>query len=192
MSFIADRFTVILDANVLYPVRKRDVLLRFAEAGLFRPKWSERILEEFHNSLIENKPDLKSNISCQIETIKEVFPEAMVSNFEKIETSLSLPDCNDRHVLAAAILGDAQHIITENLKDFPQKSLEQWSISAVGADEFLESTYELYPEEALTAMRRMRKAYTRPQFDRWEFLIELTRAGMPRLATKLKSGIELL
>lgn len=36
MSFAANPFVVVLDANVLFPVRIRDVLLTFAQEGMFR------------------------------------------------------------------------------------------------------------------------------------------------------------
>jgi hypothetical protein len=39
-------FNAVLDASVLYPLPLRDTLLRVAEAGLYEPCWSERILEE--------------------------------------------------------------------------------------------------------------------------------------------------
>jgi hypothetical protein len=36
MSFVANPFVVVLDANVLFPFRIRDVLFTFAQEGLFR------------------------------------------------------------------------------------------------------------------------------------------------------------
>ncbi len=46
MSFVANPFVVILDANVLYPFRTRDVLFSFAQAGLFRARFTDEILDE--------------------------------------------------------------------------------------------------------------------------------------------------
>ena len=65
MSNIADRFVVILDANVLYPFWVRDVLLRFAEAGLYRARWSQEILDEWTSSLLNKKPNLEKSIQSQ-------------------------------------------------------------------------------------------------------------------------------
>jgi hypothetical protein len=46
MSFVANPFVVILDANVLFPFRVRDVLLTFAHEGLFRARFTDEIMDE--------------------------------------------------------------------------------------------------------------------------------------------------
>ena len=122
----------------------------------------------------------------------DAFPEAEIESYSTLIPSLDLPDKNDRHVLAAAIKADAQHIVTENLIDFPEEALEPWGIEAIGADQFLESTFELYPQSATSVMARMRRDYKKPAYDREAFLLELTRAGMPRLSSQLKAWIDVL
>lgn len=102
MSHLADRFIVLLDANVLYPFRKRDVLLRFYEAGLFRARWTDEIISEWTQSLLKRRPDLKRSIAAQQEKLSAVFPEALVAGYEHLKSGLKLPDNGDLHVLAAA------------------------------------------------------------------------------------------
>jgi len=48
-----------------------------------------------------------------------VVPDCLVTGHEPLIDGLELPDPEDRHVLAAAIRGNADAIITMNLKDFP-------------------------------------------------------------------------
>lgn len=43
--------TVVLDANALVPIRLASTLLWLAEAGLFQPLWSNRILDEVERNL---------------------------------------------------------------------------------------------------------------------------------------------
>ena len=140
MSHLADRFVVLLDANVLYPFRVRDALLRFAEFGLFRARWSAQIMDEWEAALLKTKSHLSASISAQRHAMAEAFPEAFVEGYEDLVDSLQLPDANDRHVLAAAIRAGAQHIVTENLKDFPAEVTKRFDIEAVTADTFLGST----------------------------------------------------
>jgi predicted nucleic acid-binding protein len=189
---VADRFVVVLDANVLYPFRVRDALLRFAEAGLFRARWSPTIIDEWKDNLLERKPELRASIESQIAAMHQAFPESCVDGSDGLIGSLDLPDPDDRHVLATAIRTDAEHIVTENLRDFPNDKLAPFGITAVSADDFLASTFELYPAEALAAMRTMRKAYGRPPFTRGEFIFDLQAKGLPKLASMLKENIDVL
>jgi hypothetical protein len=189
---VADRFVVVLDANVLYPFRVRDVLLRFAEAGLFRARWSRQILEEWASNLLAAKPHLEDSVRLQREAMVRAFPEAMIEGHEALIPALTLPDENDRHVLAAAIRAGAQHIITENLRDFPSEALEPYGIEAVSADAFVSATYELYPIEATAALLRMRIAYKRPPMSANDLIMDLMRVGLPLTAAIARREIDLL
>ena len=192
MSEVADRFVVVLDANVLYPFRVRDVLLRFAEAGLFRARWSEQILEEWTRSLLAAQPHLEASIRSQREKMAQAFPEAMIEGYEALIPALDLPDPDDRHVLAAAIRAGAAHIVTANLKDLPAEALAPYGVEAVSPDAFLAATYELYPKQATAALRRMRQAYRNPAMTANELLLDLMRVGLPRLVALVRQEIELL
>lgn len=192
MKCVSDRFVVVLDANVLYPFRVRDALLRFAEAGLFRARWSPMIIDEWKRSLLAQKPHLEASIDAQIRAMKEAFPESCVEGSAILVPGLKLPDPDDRHVLATALHTGAEHIVTENLADFPDSELGPLGIAAVSADDFLSSTFELYPTEALAAMRAMRRDYRNPPFTPSEFIFDLQAKGLPKLASMLKESIDAL
>ena len=192
MRTVSDRFVVVLDANVLYPFRVRDALLRFAEAGLYRARWSPAILDEWRRSLLAKRPELTVSIEAQIAAMDRAFPESCVTGSEALIESLALPDPDDRHVLATAIRTSAEHVVTENLRDFPEAALGPFGITAVTADDFLASTFELYPGDALRAMRAMRRDYTRPAFTPGEFIFDLQAKGLPKLASMLKESFDLL
>lgn len=192
MRCVADRFVVVLDANVLYPVRVRDALLRFAEAGLFRARWSPTILDEWKRNLLAKRPELSESVDSQISAMERAFPESCIKGANRLLQSLELPDPDDRHVLATAICVDAEHIVTENLKDFPEEYVAEFGITAVSADDFLASTFELYPAEALAAMRAMRLDYKNPPFTPSEFIFDLQMRGLPKLASMLKENIDVL
>ena len=188
MSNVADRFVVILDANVLFPFRKRDVLLRFYHAGLFRARWSEQILDEWTRNLLALKPHLADSIRAQQRAMQEHFPEALVIGYEQLVAALDLPDLDDRHVLAAAIQCGAQHIVTDNLADFPANRLEPYDIEAIDADEFLSRTFDLYHAEALAVLRQLRAHYNNPAYKPPEFVLDLTAKGLPKLAARVRQS----
>ena len=184
MIQLADRRVALLDANVLYPFRKRDILLRFHDAGLFRARWTERILDEWTMNLLKRKPHLGRSVRSQRRAIREHFAEALVTGYEPLIGTLELPDPDDRHVLAAAIRCGAQHIVTDNLADFPADVLAKYDIEAIGADGFLSRTFDLYPSEALGVLRTLREAYSNPPFTPSEFVRDLKAKELPLLAAR--------
>ena len=184
MIQLADRRVALLDANVLFPFRKRDILLRFHHAGLFRGRWTERILDEWTLNLLEQKPHLEPSVRSQRHAMHEHFAEALVTGYEPLIGTLELPDADDRHVLAAAIRCGAQYIVTDNLADFPAEVLKRFDIEAINADGFLSATFALYPSEALGVLRSLREAYTNPSFTPSAFIRDLTAKGLPQLAAQ--------
>ena len=111
------RYTAVLDACVLVPIVLADTLLRVAEKGQYRPLWSDRILTEAQTATEEIHPGIDAG--KRFTQMREAFDDALVTGWEELKNSLSLPDQDDRHVVAAAIRGGAQGIITANVKDSP-------------------------------------------------------------------------
>ena len=110
----------------------------------------------------------------------------MVTGYEHLKSGLKLPDSKDLHVLAAAIQCGAQHIITDNIRDFPATALEAHDIEAIEADEFLARTFDLYNAEAMAVLRELREHYSKPPFSPSEFVLDLTAKGMPKLAARVR------
>jgi predicted nucleic acid-binding protein len=185
MRHVADRFTVILDANVLYPFMVRDVLLSLAAAGLYRPRWSPDIMREWSSRLIESRPQLEPQIAETVARMGEAFEEAMVEGYEDLIPSLDLPDKDDRHVLAAAIKTGASVIVTENSKDFPPEVLGNYGIETRTADGFAVDTFQLYVTDAVSAMRVMRARYRNPPCTADELIVALVASGLVDFANEL-------
>lgn len=192
MSFTANPFVVVLDANVLFPVRTRDVLLTFAQEGLFRARLTDQIMDEWSRNLIRLRPELEPSVRRQEALIKEHFEECFVDGYEPLIVGLELPDRNDRHVLAAAIRSSAQVIVTENHRDFPVEVLAPYDIETLGADDMLANTYGLFRQGGARALRRVRQRYDNPSMSASEFLLDLTRCGLPKLAAMARQDIEYL
>jgi hypothetical protein len=124
-------FTALYDACVLYPAPIRDVLMHLALTDLFHARWTNMIHEEWIRAVLANRPDLTRP---QLERTRDLMNaharDALIHDFEDLIPSLSLPDPNDRHVLAAAIRGRVDVIVTYNTKDFPDKSVATYAIVA--------------------------------------------------------------
>ena len=106
-------FVVVYDAAVLYPAPLRDLLLRVARTGLVRAHWTEQILDECFRNILANRPDLSvASLARTRELMNQAIPDVIVTGYQSLIDGLTLPDPDDRHVLAAAIRAEAQVIVT--------------------------------------------------------------------------------
>lgn len=136
-------FPVVLDACVLANQRVTDLLLRLAETPrLYLPKWSERILDETHRTLIDKLGWPEDLVTYRREQLMTHFPEALVKGHEPIEACVN-NDPKDHHVLAAAIRARCEVIVTFNVKDFPSEALDPWDVEAQHPSKFLAGLYSL-------------------------------------------------
>ena len=158
----SSRYTAVLDANVLYPTLVRDVLMSLAVEGLYHAKWSTLIHEEWVRNLSADRPDIADRLPAVAALMNSTIPDSLVTGFESLIPSLSLPDPQDRHVLAVAIAGHADAIVTFNLDDFPQERLDPFNIEVQHPDRFVNNQLSLHKLTALTAIKKMRARWTQP------------------------------
>lgn len=81
--------------------------------------------------------------------MNENIRDCLIDGYDSIIPTLNLPDKNDTHVLAAAIRSSASVIVTYNLKDFPNKILDQYDMEAQHPDEFVMHLLDLNPGPCL-------------------------------------------
>ena len=180
-------YSVIYDACVLYPAPLRDLLLRLATVDLFRARWTETILDECFRNLASNRPDLQPSLLARTrELMKAHVLDALITGYDTLIPSLTLPDPTDRHVLAAAICGGVDAIITYNLTDFPQQALKIFGIEAQHPDEFVACQLDLGPARVLTALREQRAALKRNPRTLDEFLATLEQQRLVQTVARLR------
>jgi predicted nucleic acid-binding protein len=150
---------VLLDTCVLLKSYLCDTLLSVAEEGAFRPLWSDHVLTELRRNLVMlgAKQEAAEHRLTQMTTC---FPDARVTGYEPLIGSMANHP-KDRHVLAAAVAGRADVLVTENLKDFPPSSAAPFGITVAGQDDFLLGLLDLYPDAVLGALRRQASRYRR-------------------------------
>jgi PIN domain len=178
---------VLYDACVLYPAPLRDLLMRLALTELFRARWTDRIHDEWIRNVLANRPDItaESLARCR-QLMDEHIPDCLVTGYETLIPTLSLPDPDDRHVLAAAVHGGAGSIVTYNLNDFPASVLEQFQIEAVHPDEFIIRLWDASSASVPGAVRRQRAGLKRPPNTAPEYLATLEQCRLPETAARLR------
>lgn len=185
--------TAVYDANVLYPAPLRDLLIRIAQAGLVRARWTEAIHDEWMRSVLKNNPAITPDRLARTKTLmNEAVRDCLLSGYEDLIESLNLPDPDDRHVLAAAICAEAEIIITFNLKDFPAKTLQSYNVEAIHPDDFLVSLCDAAPVPFCAAVKRQREALRNPPKTAAELLATLAAQDLPLTVARLQQLINLL
>ncbi len=180
-------FTAFYDANVLYPAELRNLLMHLALTGLFRAKWSADVHEEWISALLEKRPDLTREKLARTRALMDRHAvDALVTGYEDLISGLQLPDPNDRHVLAAAIRGQANLIVTMNLRDFPADALGPFGIEAQHPDNFILHLVDLAPALVLAAAESHRQSLKNPSMTIDEYLETLERQGLAHSASAFR------
>ncbi|KAF0281978.1 hypothetical protein BA900_08285 [Spiribacter roseus] len=170
----------------------RDFLIRLATAGLFAAKWTDRIHHEWTRNLLAQRPDLAGALERTRSLMDHAVHDCLVEGYEPLIEGLSLPDPDDRHVLAAAIRAGAQSIVTINLKDFPASSLAPYGVEAVHPDTFAEQQLDLHEGAVVTTAKRHRGALRNPPKSVDEYLETLAAQGFIVTADRLRQFADVI
>ncbi|NOT68944.1 MAG: PIN domain-containing protein [Methylophilaceae bacterium] len=181
------RFAVLFDACVLYPAPLRDSLMRLATSDLFKAHWTDAIHEEWINALMRENKHPRDALERARDLMDSHVPDAKVVGYECLVEGLTLPDPNDRHVLAAAIKCKADAIVTFNQKDFPADYLQTFQIEVIHPDDFIYYQIDMAPAISCTAFRAQRNALKKPPMTVDEFLTCLQKQQLPQTVSLLKN-----
>jgi hypothetical protein len=180
-------FTVIYDACVLYPAPLRDLLIRIANTGLVRARWTDQILNECFESILKKRPDLNSKALARTrQLMTEAVPDCLVTGHEELIDGIELPDPNDRHVVGAAIRCGAQVIVTFNLDDFPHDQLSRYNLEAYHPDDFVLDNIDLSPGTVVRVVEDQIAALRNPPVDLPTLLDRLRALGLVQSVARLR------
>ena len=176
---------VLIDACVLFPTVMREVITGAAAAGLFEARWSDRILEEWARATIKLGPGAETIARGEIAALTARFPRAIVPVNAGVEQRLWLPDENDIHVLAAAVAGHCDAILTVNTKDFPKNLLAEEGVERLDPDNFLYRLWLDHPDQMQAVGDAVLTQARALSADPWTMRSLLKKARLPRLAKAL-------
>ena len=129
---------VVADANVLYPRVVRDYLLIAAEHEIIEVHWSPQILTDMADHLVANRHTFDKTAAHRLTSaMTRAFPDALITpqrgHFAHLE-QYTLPDDDDRDVMATALACEADIICTDNIKHFPTRVMDDLGLTAMTAD----------------------------------------------------------
>ena len=187
------RPVVFLDANVLYPAGIRDILLQLARRGLITVRWSEDVGAEWRRALQRSKPNVSPEKWDRTwQQLNFHYPSALVTGYHYLMDDLQLPDADDRHVLAAAIVGASEVILTANLRDFPSAIVSEHGLEVAHPDDWMRRFLDARPSEFCRAVRDMRRRLRKPPLSVEQHLASLERQGLIETVALLRRRAHLL
>jgi predicted nucleic acid-binding protein len=158
-----------------------------ALTDLYRAKWTEEIHDEWIRNVLINRTDLNQEFLQRTRTLMNThIRDCLVDGYQKLISILSLPDPNDRHVLAAAIHAKCSVIVTYNTKDFPQKILSQHDIEAQHPDEFIINLIDLSPDTICSSVKKHRLSLKNPPKTIDEYLAALEKQSLKKTTKQLR------
>ncbi|WP_428393217.1 PIN domain-containing protein [Lichenicoccus sp.] len=177
---------VVIDANVLYPFHLRNLLIQFGVDSIITPRWTARINAEWIGNLAATGRVSEDRLVHTLDLMNSVLPEAEVQGWETRMGDLTLPDPDDRHVLAAALTSTAETILTKNLRDFPASALAPFGIVAVHPDAFMCKLFDGDPDllRAAAGAAHANLSRSAPSFE--AYLDVLANQGLPQFAERLR------
>jgi len=140
-------FAAFYDANVLIPHEIRDILMTSAATRLHSVYWSEDVFEEWLRNATEKKLAPEKTILKFQANLNEMYPDALITRarYSALISSMT-NDQKDRHVLAAAVVAEADVLVTHNVDDFPRESVERYKIEVQTPDQFVRHQAEFNPQ----------------------------------------------
>ena len=158
------------------------MFLQLAFDGLFQPRWSVEIQNEWVRNVLLNRPDIApEKLARTTSLMNRAFPTANVSGYESIIPKVTNHP-KDAHVLAAAIHVEADCIVTFNLKDFVTESTEVIYKKAIHPDDFATQLMNENRMDFLSSIGHVMGRLARPTPTLQEYLGLLTKCGLPKTA----------
>jgi hypothetical protein len=156
-----------------------------ALTDLFRVRWTDRIHDEWIGNLVAAGHDAHK-LARTRRLMNEAIPDCLIEGYASLVESVALPDPDDRHVLAAAITGGVDVIVTANVKHFPERVLEPYGVEAQHPDDFVTYQFDLNPGRYCTAIKAMRARLKNPPYTVEQFLQCFEKLRMPQTVQRLR------
>lgn len=181
-----DAPVVVFDANILFPFHVSHILTFAAARRLVVARWTAEIQEEWLEHIATKYPADLESCRRRCNAMNRALPDAMVTGYEHRISSISFPDPDDRHVIAAALETGATGIVTRDRRHFTPAALKPFDLVPVDPDDLLVGCHERFPDDCVQAVEAARLALTRscPSWD--QYLDTLDAQGLTNFVQRLR------
>lgn len=182
---------VFADTNVFFPFSVMDLLLALSEDGIHEVIWTEALLDEWEDVIVRTHHRTAETARTITASIRDFFPESEIkrSTYEHLIDEMPGRDADDHEHMAAAIVGGAAVLLTHNAKDFPTEQLAALGLRVVDPDTYLCELTDDLPAEMVDTITRVAAEKTRPPKTPTDLADDLSHAGVPRFAVKVRESL---
>ena len=161
----------VFDACILYPFHLRNIIVQAAVDRLVEARWTDAIHDEWIRNLTANAPAIPiERLQITRRLMSDALPMAMVNGYEEHIPEVTLPDPNDRHVVAAAITAKASLILTWNLRHFPESELKKFGLRKMTPDAFLCGILDKVPDLVISSLANARRNLSKTRVSASDFI----------------------
>ncbi len=183
---------VLMDANVLFSPRLRDLFMHLHAAEALLLHWTKDIEAEWSRNFMAKHVANPRAIQDCLQGMRAAVPGWEVAGYRKHIARFDVVDPKDRHVAAAAFKvsadvwpGQDVTLVTLNLKDFPSQAFAQSQVTCTGPDEFLMAVFQASPKLFVKTAEECRKKLKAPPLTRREYVGVIGMSGCPSIADAL-------
>ncbi|MGJ5178572.1 PIN domain-containing protein [Bradyrhizobium oligotrophicum] len=179
----------IFDACILYPFHLRNIVVQTAVDRLVEARWTDAIHDEWIRNLAADASAIPiARLQVTRRLMNDALPAATISGYEGHIPDVTLPDPDDRHVVAAAIAAKASLLLTWNLRDFPEREITKFGLRAMTPDDFLSGLFENVPELLIGSLANARRNLRKSRVGTSDFIAILKGQHLAQLAKRVESS----
>ena len=180
----------VFDACILYPFHLRNIIVQAAVDRLVEARWTDKIHDEWMRNLAAGAPAIPiERLQATRQLMADALPGATVIGYERLISAVSLPDPDDRHVVAAGIAAGASVILTWNQRDFPAAALKKHGLRRQTPDAFLAALYDQAPDLTVGSLANARRNLSKSRVSAAGFIEILARQKLGQLARRVRSRL---
>jgi hypothetical protein len=181
---------VLVDANVFFAPRMRDLFMYLHEQGLIDIHWTTEIEDEWTRNVIVKHGAMPESIERCKQGMRDAVPGWEVADYGRYEADYPSVDAKDRHVAAAAckLADDYEEpvvLVTRNLRDFPASAFDGRSVARMAMGPFLARLHSETPDPFSKVIEICRTKLRAPPCSRSEYIDMLMQNDCKTLAKRM-------
>jgi hypothetical protein len=176
--------------HILYPFHLRNIIVQAAVDQLVEARWTDEIHDEWMRNLMVQVPAIpleRLQVTCQL--MNSALPTATIRGYEEHIPRVTLPDPDDRHVVAAGIAANASHVLTWNLRHFPANELKKFGLRRMTPDAFLSGVFDKIPDLVISSPANARRNLSKTRVSASDFIDILERQKLVQVAKRVEKYV---